>query len=419
MRPRIIALFVASIVLAWPAVCRGGNGEYLDTFEIVWDRVNETYFDTTFGGLSWSETRDRYRPRVAAAESDEEFYELVNDMLWELNVSHANLVPSRSFARYEPLALAEGSTGIDVRMVDGAAVITSVADGSPAHEAGLRTGYAIESVDGIPVERIARETKSRIPPPVNSRNRRSRIAKAILSRVYGAPGTEVAIVYTDGQGERRERNIARVKRNGARVGQLFLAVEFEARILGEGIGYIRINSFLPPLVSHISRAIESMGDIRGIIFDLRGNSGGEIEGMPGLFLRDKASLYVRKSRSGETEVIFEPADNAFRGPLILLIDETSGSASELFAAGMQAIGRAVVVGTRSPGIITESDTEMFPNGAIFIYPVAQLFTPDGALLEGHGVVPDIEVDYDREMLLRGIDPQLDAAAGYMERVSRE
>ena len=340
-------------------------------------------------------------------------------MLWGLNVSHANLLPPGSFARYEPLALAEGSTGMDIRMVDGAAVITSVAPGSPAQEADLRSGYVIESIDGIPVERIAREANSRTPPPVNSRNRCARITKAILGRVYGAPGTEVAIVYTDGQGKRRERNVARVKRNGVRVGKLFLAVEFEARTLGEGIVYIRINSFLPPLVPRISRAIESMGDIRGIIFDLRGNSGGEIEGMPDLFLREKAPLYSRRSRSGETEVFFEPADNAFQGPLLLLIDETSGSASELFAAGLQAIGRAVVVGTRSPGIITESDTEIFPNGAIFIYPVARISAPDGTLLEGYGVVPDIEVDYDRDMLLRGVDSPLDTAVNYIKRGTRK
>ena len=157
-----------------------------------------------------------------------------------------------------------------------------------------------------------------------------------------------------------------------------------------------------------------MGNLRGIVFDLRGNSGGEIENMPDLFLEERALLYLRKSRHGETGVSFDPADDAFDGPLALLIDTTSGSASELFAAGLQSIDRAVVVGERSPGLVMESDTMIFPNGAILMYPVAQLRTPDGTVLEGHGVVPDIEVGLDRDMLLKGIDSQLDSAIRFIE-----
>ena len=56
------------------------------------------------------------------------------------------------------------------------------------------------------------------------------------------------------------------------------------------------------------------------------------------------------------------------------------------------------------------------SGAIFMYPVARLATPDGTVLEGHGVVPNIEVALDREMLLKGIDSQLQAAVGYLGKV---
>lgn len=101
--------------------------------------------------------------------------------------------------------------------------------------------------------------------------------------------------------------------------------------------------------------------------------------------------------------------------MVLLIDALSGSASELLAAGLQAIGRAVVVGGRSPGSVMESDTMIFPNGAVFMYPVAQLITPDGTVLERHGVVPDIEAGLDREMLLKGIDSQLDSAVKSIEK----
>jgi carboxyl-terminal processing protease len=419
MRAGITVLFIALGLLVEPTPCWSENEEYASTFETVWNKVNETYFDPTFGGLNWKDVHDRFQPLIAGARDDKEFYKLVNNMLWELKVSHASLIPPGTFALYEPLVFAEGSPGIDIRLINGAAVITSVRPESPAHAAGLRPGYVIRVLDGISVEQIAREAESRVPPPVNGRSRSAKVTKAILGRIYGAPGTEVSIVYSDEKGEKKEQKILRTKRGGVSVGPIFLAVELEARRMDNGIGYIRMNTLQPQLTAQVSTAIRAMGNVRGIIFDLRGNSGGEIEGMPDLFLGERTLLYLRKARDGETKAVFTPANDAFKGPLALLIDATSGSASELLAACLQAIGRAVVVGERSPGSVLESDTMIFPNGAIFMYPVAQPCTPDGTVLEGRGVVPDIEVGLDREMLLKGIDSQLDSAIRYMEKDIQE
>lgn len=417
MGVRIMALFMALAILVGMTPDRQENKEYLNTFETIWKKVNETYFDPAFGGLNWKDVHNRYRPQVSAVRNDEEFYRLINAMLWELKVSHANLVPPGTFALYEPLVFAEGSPGIDLRLLGGKAVITSVKPGSPARQAGLSPGYVIQAVDGIPVEQIVQESKSRPSPPSNSRAQIARATKAVLGRVFGAPGTEVSIAYSDKAGEKKERRIARAKRPGTAVGpkgMFFFALDFEARRLDSGIGYIRLNTLQPQYAAQISKAVQSMGNLRGLIIDLRGNSGGEIERMPDLFLKERALLYLRKTREGETKLFFNPADSVYKGPLVLLINALSGSASELLAAGLQAIGRAVVVGEQSPGSVMESDTMIFPNGAVFMYPVAQLSTPDGTVLEGHGVVPDVEAGLDRETLLKGIDSQLDAAVRYIK-----
>jgi C-terminal peptidase prc len=417
MRQRSIILFTALAILFGFTPCRSENKEFMKTFEIIWKKVNETYFDPTFAGLNWRDVYDRYQPQIAAAEKDEVFYDLINKMLWELNVSHTYLIPPKSFALYEPLVFAEGSAGIDIRIIDGEAVITAVKPESPADKAGLCPGYVIQAIDGISVEKILQEAESLLLPPYNSRSRIARVTKAILGRIYGTPEAEVSITYSDEEGE-KSKKIKRVKRSGAAVGpkgMFFLAVEFEARRLDNGIGYIRLNTFQPPLIAQISKAIKSMGKVTGIIFDLRGNSGGEIEGMPDLFLAERALLYSRRTRDSDTKVFFDPADNVYKGPLVLLIDMLSGSASEIFAACMQAIGRAVVIGERSPGGVLESDVMIFPNGTIFMYPVAQISTPEGTVLEGYGVVPDIEVGLDRELLLKGIDSQLDSAIKYIKR----
>ena len=53
----------------------------LECLEIVWHTVHDSYFDPTFGGLDWQAVHDRYRPQIAAAEDDETFYSLLNQML--------------------------------------------------------------------------------------------------------------------------------------------------------------------------------------------------------------------------------------------------------------------------------------------------------------------------------------------------
>jgi carboxyl-terminal processing protease len=414
----ILLLALGVLVQAMPS--RGQNKEYFNTFEIVWKTVNETFFDPAFGGLNWKDAYDRYRPQIAAARNDEEFYRLVNKMLWELNVSHNNIIPPGSFGLYEPLVFAEGSPGLDLRLLNDVAVITSVRPGSPAHNAGLRPGFTIQAIDGISVDAIVKDAESSMSPPNNSRGRIARITKRILGRIYGAPGTEVSLTFQDDGGKTNEKKVARAKRVGVAVAvgpkrTIFFALEFEARRLDEGIGYVRLNTLQPQFAAQISGVLKSLGDLRGLIFDLRGNSGGEIEGMPELFLKERALLFIQKSRGGEKKVFVDPAAITFQGPLVLLMDPLSGSASELFAAGLQAIGRAVVVGERSPGSVMEMDRKIFDNGAIFLYPVSQMAAPDGTVLEGYGVVPDIEAKLDRTMLLKGIDSQLDAAIKYLKK----
>jgi carboxyl-terminal processing protease len=87
----------------------------------------------------------------------------------------------------------------------------------------------------------------------------------------------------------------------------------------------------------------------------------------------------------------------------------SASSAEEFSGALQAIGRAVIVGERSAGICVVADLKELSNGAILMVPAAQTRTANGTVLEGQGVIPDVEIILDRESLLQGKDPQLEAA----------
>jgi len=395
-----------------------------NSFEMAWRVVDRTYFDPTFGGVDWQKLHDRYRWQVMFA-SDSDYYRLVNEMLWELNVSHLAVVPRDYWPLAEPTVLAEGSTGIDVRLLDGEVVITSVEPGSPADKAGLRPGFVIQSIDGSTIEQIATEAELGMDPPDNERHRIEAITSDILGRIYGPPDTDVTIVYLDEQGKQLQRSIERRSRPGKTApapGFPLNFIEFESKRLDDGIGYIHFNWFHAALAHKLPRTIASMRDAPGLIIDLRGNPGGmrdaAIAGAAQL-VGERTKCSTLRRRDGNRDIVLGPAYESYEGPVVVLIDVMSKSSSEFFAACTQAIGRSVVIGERSPGSVGPAGLMLLPNGATFIYLVAQETTLDGTVLEGHGVIPDIEVALDRTLLSQGIDSQLEAAIDYIEQELQE
>lgn len=395
--------------------------DHLDSFEVVWQTINDSYFDPTFGGLDWNEVHSRYRPLIAAAQEDEAFYKLINKMLFELNVSHIGVVPPDDKEQIEPVLSADGSLGIDVRLLGDEAVITSVRPGSPGAQAGLRPGFVVERIAGRTVQQIADETLQ--IPPRHERNRRKRVTAALLSRLYGPAGEAVSIAYLDEEGKLHEQRIARAGREGRIALDPALPpffIEFEARRLEGNIGYVRFNAFLPPVHERFPEAVASFRDTRGLIVDLRGNHGGVFEVRKALAEQlngERVLFWTYKGRNSTREAYLEPARDAYTGPLVVLIDVMSLSSAEEFSGAMQAIDRAVIVGERSAGICVVANFMQLPNGATFMYPVEQTRTADGTVLEGRGVIPDVEVTLDRGLLLQGIDSQLEAAIDYITRKS--
>lgn len=113
------------------------------------------------------------------------------------------------------------------------------------------------------------------------------------------------------------------------------------------------------------------------------------------------------------DVYLDPVENTYDGPVAILIDALSASSSEEFAGGMKAINRAVIVGERSPGRVLIMETLKLENGGVLVYPFGQTRTADGTILEGNGVVPDVEVMLDRKELLNRKDNQLEAAINFL------
>jgi len=294
---------------------------------------------------------------------------------------------------------------------------------SPAARAELKPRLTIKEIDGQSVEKISTPIKKRRESPASIRER---IIDEIAERFLGAAGSSVRLIYLDGSDHKHDLKIKREVLKGEMsppVGDFpsFLT-EFESKRLADGIGYIRFNFFHPVLNQRIREAVRSMSDAPGIIIDLRGNPGGFDgvgKGLAGFFLDKKTSLGTSRSREGFENYIVYPQKNPYTGPVVILVDSMSGSASESFSGGMQSIGRAVVMGETSGGGDLDASVDKLPTGALLLYAYADFVTAKGVSLEGRGVTPDIEVKLTRASLLSGNDSQLEAAVNYIRKQSSQ
>ena len=403
---------------------------YLDVFETVWSTVNERYFDPTFNGVDWDNVHDEYLPKIAAAQDDETFYYLLNEMCFELGVSHIFVIPADYLEQMDPVLSAPGSVGFDVRMVDDLIVVTDVLPGSPASEAGIQTGFIIVEIDGTPAENVDQLVTFWLPP-FNERKYRAQIASAIQSLICGEVSESVSIVYLDSEGQAQEATLTREKRKEQPfIGEGFptLYAGHEYKRLESGIGYLRFSGFLPQVLDGVLDVIGELYDAPGIIIDIRGNPGGFYpvrKAIASQFFEDSVLLWNYITRTGldmpgfETEAYTDPPDEPYLGPVVVLVDELCGSSCEEFSGALQANQRAVIIGGRTSGSDLVADVMILPNGAMFFYPIAQTRTADGTVLEGHGVIPDIDVKLDRQQLLQGIDAQLQAAIDFLEEQLEE
>lgn len=386
------------------------------TFELVWRTVKEKHFDPTLGGLDWEAVRQRYAPRVAAG-SELEFYGLLQQMLGELRQSHFSIVPPVAAISEEGGGGAvTGIIGIDLRVIDGKAVITRVNPESSAARAGLRPGFILQQVDEKSVAQlIATYAGSTERAPIAT----LRLTRRILAAIDGVAGTEVKLVCLDERNQTQTFNARRERITGEfapRFGNMpAQPVEFEQRRLSNGsgyIGYIRFNIFMIPMMEKVRAALRDFSDADGLVIDLRGNPGGVggmASGIAGNLCDKPGSLGTMKLRSGEMRFAIFPQSEVYTGPVAVLIDGLSGSTSEVFSGGIQELGRAVIVGERSVGAALPSLIQKLPTGALFQFAIADFKTPKGVLVEGRGVTPDIEVKWNRASLLAGRDAQLDAA----------
>jgi carboxyl-terminal processing protease len=249
--------------------------------------------------------------------------------------------------------------------------VAQVFAGSPAKAKGIGPGDVIVAAGG----------KSLAGVP----------ADAAASRIKGPPGTTVDITVVDAKtGNRRD---IEVERANVKVPAVRGRIE---RVDGDKIGYVSLAGFTRGAHGELRSEIEKLDEqgAEGLVFDLRGNGGGLVDEavlVQSIFQKEGPVLTIEgRARDQQTfDVTGDPLGGI--GPIAVLVDGNTASASEIVTAALKENDLATVVGTRTYGKGVFQEVIPLEAGGALDITVGEYLTADGSSILGKGVVPDIKV----------------------------
>lgn len=377
-----------------------------ETLEKVWSTINNTYWDKTFNGVDWNAVKTKYEPQLTNVKTNQNLTDLMNKMVGELKQSHLKVHPANVIAiNGDTSGLPKsGSIGVDTRLVNKSElVVTAVRKDSPAEKAGIKKGYTIKKVDGETISEIAQKQRDK-----GGFQLRDEIVapRAVRDKLSGDLNKKVSVTLLD---ENDTEKTVELERQDLGISR---DLTFESKDITQDVGYIKFNIFIGDLPTKFAEAVATMQNKKALIIDVRGNPGGvgnHTTALAALLDQEKRSLGVSQYRYSKQQFDYEGNDKSFKGKVFILVDEMSASSAEILAAGLQAHKRATIIGQNSAGAVLPSTMEILPNGGALQYAIGDYKTPDGKILEGRGVIPDVEVKLTRKDLLAGRDLVIETA----------
>ena len=260
---------------------------------------------------------------------------------------------------------------------DAPLVVVSPFVGSPAAKAGIKIGDKIIKIDGKDIL------------PLN--------ANETVNMLKGKQGTKVEVEIVR-EGKKDPFKVTLIRDN--------IKLEMvESRMLENKIGYVSLLKFGNHTGEEIRKHVEDLQTqgMKGLILDLRSNPGGslkEAQDISSLFITQDMVVYL-KYKNGQETKYNRTMKNLGNFPMIVLVNGGSASASEIVTGALKDYKRATIIGQKTFGKGIVQEVMPLNDGDALKLTIAQYFTPNGNYIHEKGIEPDIKVDMEEVLSIKG------------------
>ena len=333
--------------------------EYLKTFSDVIDIVKKNYVE---------EIKDK-----------DIVYSAIKGILESLDPHSSFLTPDMYKEMQTDTKGEFGGIGIEITIKDGFPIVIAPIEDTPAYKAGIKAGDHIIKIDDKPTKNMD--------------------LIDVVKMIRGQKGKAVSLtIVREGIQGMKEYSVMR---------DIIQVKSVKFKMLDEDYGYVRIVQFQEKTARDLDNAVKELGKnnkgnpLKGIILDLRNDPGGLLEQaveVSDKFLSNGVIVSIegreerKKPEEAKTKFYAHTKNDDYLGPLVVLVNEGSASASEIVAGALQDYKRAVIVGAKSFG--KGSVQTIFPlgDGSAVRLTTAKYYTPKGRSIQGDGIAPDIIVE---------------------------
>jgi tricorn protease len=386
------------------------SDEFREEFQDSWRLHRDYFYDKHMHGVNWTAMRDKYGELIGRIRDREELSDLLAQMVGELSALHTFV--RGGDIRRGPDQVQTSSLGAVLTRDTGAGgyvvqhIYKSDPDRPDKRPPLARPGVDVGEGDVI----LAINGRSVLSAGDPGELLRNQTAKQVLLRVRAKSGGEARDIVVKPVSLQDEADLR------------YREWEFTRRLKVEEashgtMGYVHLRAMVPNDINQWEEEYYPVFNRQGLIIDVRHNQGGNIDSWILAKLLRKAWMYWQP-RVGEPSWNMQAA---FRGHLVLLCDEWTGSDGEAFAEGFRRLGLGKIIGTRTwGGEIWLSGSNYLMDRGVTTAAENGVFGPEGKwLIEGHGVDPDMVVDNLPNATFNGKDAQLDAAVQYLQDLIRK
>jgi len=394
-----LATIPAATALAEPTPFLQANPEVpgdlqQQVFDELVGTIGRVYVYPDFNGNNWPEMVARYQGKIDAGLDTETFYAELQSMVVELGDEHSWLEsPVEVVQADADLAGTNDFVGIGIYFLPmpgkGSISVISVFPDSPAKHSGLQPHDSILTVDGVPIIQDGLDYSHIVRGPECS-------AVVLSVLTPGQAPREITFVRQRIQGSYAIQAQLLPTADGSRMGYIFLPTFYDETIPGQ-----------------VADALESFGELDGLILDNRMNGGGSstvLEPILGYFVSGMLGEYASRSDSRPMVIKADPIHNSQTVPIVVLVSEETASFGEVFSGVLKDSGRAKIVGQPSLGNVEILHGYDFSDGSR-LWIAEETFSPSNshANWEETGIVPDVEAYADWDTFTFETDPSIAAA----------